>query len=64
MSKTTELKLVHSNDEQPLSEALIRAIVIDDDDAKATEVIKRIKHQAVLSDASKPVSQPLHRSGE
>ena len=44
MKKHTELKLVHQNTEQPLSEALIRAIVLENDDEKAAEIVKRINN--------------------
>lgn len=65
MKKHTELKLVHKNTEQPLSEALIRAIVLENDDEKAAEIVKRINSRAKLTSVvNRPESRLPHQSGE
>ena len=65
MKKHTELKLVHQNTEQPLSEALIRAIVLENDDEKAAEIVKRINSRAKLTSVvNRPESLLPHQSGE
>ena len=65
MKKHTELKLVHKNTVQPLSEALIRAIVLENDDEKAAEIVKRINSRAKLTSVvNRPESQLPHQSGE
>lgn len=65
MKKHTELKLVHKNTEQPLSEALIRAIVLENDAEKAAEIVKRINSRAKLTSVvNRPESLLPHQSGE
>lgn len=52
MSKRTPLQLVSSRDGQPLSEALVRAVIFEDDFDKAEKILERMNQRATLVDAA------------
>ena len=60
MNKRPHLKLVSSKKDQPLSEALIRAVIFEDDEDKVEQVLARLNLRANLREVEDKNDYSFH----